>query len=43
MKIFYASSNIEIIINESDIENVFKPIYTTIIANMQKSLGKVQA
>ena len=23
MKIFYASSNIEIIINESDIENVF--------------------
>ena len=40
MKIFYASSNIEIIINESDIENVFKPIYTTDIANVQKYLGK---
>ena len=40
---FYSSSKAGIIINESDIENVFKPIYTTIIANMQKSLGKVQA
>ena len=30
----------EIIINESEIENVFKSIYTTIIANIQKSLGK---
>ena len=28
------------IINESDIENAFKSIYTTIIANIQKSLGK---
>ena len=37
---FYASSNVEIIINESDIENVFKPIYTTDIANVHKYLGK---
>ena len=28
---FYASSKAEIIINESDTENVFKSIYTTII------------
>ena len=37
---FYSSSKAEIIINESEIENVFKSIYTTIIANIQKSLGK---
>ena len=37
---FYSSSKAEIIINESDIENVFKSIYTTITANIQKSLGK---
>ena len=39
---FYSSSEseTEIIINKSDIKNVFKSIYTTIIANMQKSLGK---
>ena len=37
---FYLNSKAEIIINESDIENVFKSIYTTIIANIQKSLGK---
>ena len=40
---FYSSSKAGITINESDIENVFKPIYTTMIANIQKSLGKVQA
>ena len=28
------------IVNESDIKNVFKSIYTTIITNIQKSLGK---
>ena len=33
---FYSSSKAEIIINESYIENVFKSIYTTIIANIQK-------
>ena len=37
---FYSSSKGEIIINESDIENVFKSVCTTIIANIQKSLGK---
>ena len=35
-----SSSKAGIIINESDIENVFKSIYTTVIANMQESLGK---
>ena len=39
---FRSSSKVEIIINESDIENVSKLIYTTIIAKMQKSSGKVQ-
>ena len=38
---FYSSSNAKIVINESDIENVFKSIYTTITANIQKSLGNV--
>ena len=39
---FYSNSKAEIIINESDIENVFKSIYTTIISNIEKSSGKVQ-
>ena len=37
---FYSSSKAEIIINASDIDNVFQSIYTTIITNIQKSLGK---
>ena len=37
---FYSNSKIEIIINESDIDHVFQLIYTTIITNIQKSLGK---
>ena len=37
---FYTNSNPEIIINESDINDVFEPIYTTIISNKQKSLRK---
>ena len=37
---FHLSSNAEIIINESDIYDVFKSIYTVIITNTQKSLGK---
>ena len=37
---FYPSSNAEIMINESDIDDVFQSIYTTIISNIQKSLGK---
>ena len=38
---FYSSLKAEIIINESDIENVFKSIYTTIIANIQKIFRKM--
>ena len=37
---FYSNSNAPIITNESDIEDVFQSIYTTIISNIQKSLGK---
>ena len=37
---FYSSSKAEIIINESNVENVFKSIYTIIIVNTQKSIGK---
>ena len=33
-------SKAEIIINESDIEDVFQIIYITIITSIQKSLGK---
>ena len=38
---FYSRLKAEIIINESDIDDVFKSIYTTIITNIQKSLGKI--
>ena len=37
---FYSSSKAEIIINESEIDNVFQSIYPTNITNIQKSLGK---
>ena len=37
---FYSSSKVETIINESDIDDVFQSICTTIITNIQKSLGK---
>ena len=37
---FYSSSKAEIIINENNIDDVFKSIYTAIITNIQKSLGK---
>ena len=37
---FYSSSKAEIIINESDIDDMFQSIYTTIILNIQNSLGK---
>ena len=40
MTIFCSSSKAETIINESGIDNVLKSIYTTIITNIQKSLGK---
>ena len=36
---FYSGSKAEIIINESGIDDVLKSIYTTIIKNIQKSLG----
>ena len=37
---FYSSSKTEIIINGSDIDNVFKSIYITVKINIEKSLGK---
>ena len=37
---FYSSSKAEIIINESDIDDVFQSIYTTVITNIKKSLRK---
>ena len=36
-----SNSKTETIINESDTDDVFKSIYTTIISNIQKYLGKV--
>ena len=35
----YSNSKAETITNESDIDDVFKSIYITIISNTQKSLG----
>ena len=37
---FYSSLKVEIIINKSDIDDLFQSIYTTIISNIQISLGK---
>ena len=37
---FYVSSKAEILINESDVNDVFGSIYITIISNIQKSFGK---
>ena len=37
---FYSNSKSEIIINESDTDDVFQSIYTTIISNIQNSVGK---
>ena len=37
---FYSSSKAKIIINESGIDDMLQSIYTTIITNIQKSLGK---
>ena len=39
---FYLNSKTEIIINESDIDDVFQSIYTKIISSKEKSLGKVR-
>ena len=37
---FYSHSKAEAIINECDIDDVFKSIYTTIISTIQQYLGK---
>ena len=37
---FYSNSKVVIIINGSDIDDVFKSIYTTVISNIKKHLGK---
>ena len=37
---FHSSSKAEIIINESEIDDVFESIYSAIISNIQKSLGE---
>ena len=37
---FYSHSKAETIISESDIDYVLESVYTTIISNIQKSLGK---
>ena len=37
---FYLHSKPEVIINESDIGDVFKPFYSTVKSNIQKSLGQ---
>ena len=37
---FHSHSKAEIILNERDIDDVFKSIYNTIISNMQKFSGK---
>ena len=36
----YSHSKAETIISENDIDDVFKSIYTTLLSNIQKSLGK---
>ena len=35
---FYSSSKTEIVINESDIDDVFQSLYTTIISSIQNLL-----
>ena len=37
---FYSNAKAEIITNERDIDDVFESIYSTIISNIQKYLGK---
>ena len=34
---FYSNSKVEIIVNESDIDDIFETMYTTIRSNIQKS------
>ena len=37
---FYSSLKAETVINESDVDNIFESFSSTIISNIQKSLGK---
>ena len=37
---FYSNSKAEIIINESDIDDLYQSICTTLTSNIQKYLGK---
>ena len=37
---FYSHSKAQTVINENDSDGVFKSIYTTVVSNIQKSLGK---
>ena len=37
---FYSHPKAETIINETDIDDVFKSIYTTVTSNIQKFFGK---
>ena len=38
---FYLNSKAKANINESDIDNVFESIYSTVISNILKSVGKI--
>ena len=40
MTIFFSSLKAEIIINESNIDDVFQSLHAIIVTNIQKSLGK---
>ena len=37
---FYSNSKAEAVVNESNIDDIFQSIYTTIMSNIQKSLEK---
>ena len=37
---FYLQSKAETVIEESDIDDIFESIYTTVISNIQNLLGK---
>ena len=41
-KAFYSHSKAKVVINESDIHDLFELIYNTIISIIQKFFGKVQ-
>ena len=37
---FYSNSKAEITVNESDTDGVLKSVYTSVISNIEESLGK---